>query len=96
MSKKQAERAKFMDDYREQYNTYDPHHHAAHPPPHAETAVVATEPGGLAVIGGFAKDYWPILFIILIGIGLFFWLNKREDGIKSLLSGRLKPSGETL
>ena len=87
-----------MDDYREQHNTYEPPHHYAEPqvPPPPTTAVQAAEPLGLAVVGGFVKDHWLILLIILIGICLFLWLNKRDGGIKSLFSGLLKSSDESL
>ena len=86
-----------MDDYRGQYNTYEPQQHdTAVQTPTQETVVATTESQGLAVVGGFAKDYWPILLIILIGIGLFLWLNKCEGGIKSRLSGLFKSDSETL
>jgi len=85
-----------MDEYRRRHETFGrqqapqiepepiPEQH------HEPTPTRGLFPGFLPIGGDWLEGYFPILLVLVVVVGLYFWLGRQDGGIGGLLGGFLK------
>ena len=86
-----------MDEFRNRHAPFGRQApHQAEPPPGQPAEPCLEQEARHGFLPGFAlgfdwlEDYFPILLILLVAVGLYFWLGKQGGGLGGLLGGFLK------